>query len=188
MNPSLDKTSLGKIQRIVLIFCAFLFATLLFFLKVRINSQPPLDQLARRSLDPQIALSNGRPTLIEFYADWCEVCRQMAPTMLSIEKDETQNIDVVLLNVDNTGWEDLIEKYEVNGIPKLIFFDLNSNLMGELIGFQNDLEIKDAISSTIDQKSFSSFISERKSNNIDITLIGENDKPVQGDIGPRSHG
>ena len=81
-----------------------------------------LDQLARQSLNPEIALSNGRPTILEFYADWCEACREMAPAMLNIENEVKQDMNIVLLNVENNLWQDLIDKYEVNGIPKLIFF------------------------------------------------------------------
>ena len=70
-----------------------------------------LDQLAKNSLSPENALSNGRPTIFEFYADWCEVCREMSPAMLNMERKYLGQINIVLLNVDNSRWLDLIEAY-----------------------------------------------------------------------------
>jgi len=58
-----------------------------------------LDQLAKNSLLPEQALTNGRPTVLEFYADWCEACKQMAPDMFEAEKISSNQIDIVLLNV-----------------------------------------------------------------------------------------
>ena len=54
----------------------------------------------------------------------------MAPDMIDAKKQNANKIDIVLLNVDNSRWNDLIDKYDVNGIPKLSFFDNNGEFSG----------------------------------------------------------
>merc|ERR1712070_676239 len=98
--------------------------------------------LARRSLDPQTALTNGRPTLIEFYADWCQVCREMAPSMLELERNTRDRLDVVLVNVDNPRWQDLVDRYEVNGIPQLNLFNAKGEPRGRSLGLRSPEELK----------------------------------------------
>ena len=102
----------------------------------------PMEQLARRSLDPQTALTNGRPTLIEFYADWCQVCREMAPSMLDLEKKSRDRLDVVLVNVDNPRWQDLVDRYEVNGIPQLNLFNAEGEAKGRSLGLRTAEELQ----------------------------------------------
>ncbi|MCO5588885.1 hypothetical protein L7F22_042846 [Adiantum nelumboides] len=45
-----------------------------------------LGELAAAALPFEEALSNGRPTVLEFYADWCEVCKEMAPDVYKVEQ------------------------------------------------------------------------------------------------------
>ena len=96
-EKSESSASLGKEQRVFLLFIGLFLAVLLFFLREGFDTQSPLDQLARRSMEPEAALSNGRPTVFEFYADWCEACKEMAPSMLSLEKKSINKVDIVLL-------------------------------------------------------------------------------------------
>jgi thiol:disulfide interchange protein len=63
-----------------------------------------------------------RPS-VEFYADWCEACKAMAPAMAELEQQQKGRLDVVLLNVDNPRWQPEIDRYEVNGIPQLELFN-----------------------------------------------------------------
>ena len=98
MIDNTKQTSLGNGQKFLLLFISLLLAGLLFFWREGVSSKDPLDSMARNSLAPEIALNNGRPTVFEFYADWCEVCREMAPSMLALERSKKNLIDIVLLN------------------------------------------------------------------------------------------
>ena len=99
MTSGSDSSKISQGQKLLLLFAGLLLGCLLFFLRGGLNSEAPLDQLARRSLDPESALTNGIPTVFEFYADWCEACREMAPAMLATEHQNDGNIDFVLLNI-----------------------------------------------------------------------------------------
>ncbi len=189
MSSSLSKPLIGKAERAFLLLAAIALAILLFFLRGMVDSKAPLDQLARKSIDPDFAIANGRPTVLEFYADWCEACREMAPKMLAIENQIGNKLDIVLLNVDNMQWQDLIEKYEVYGIPQLDFFDANGQELGTSIGAKNLEQLNQLIDATLNNKKISSDIDLGKTSALKTGL----NKNYQIDseeinISPRSHG
>jgi thiol-disulfide isomerase/thioredoxin len=126
----------------VLAAVAALLAVLLFWLRGGLHPAAPLERLARQSPDLATALNNGRPTLVEFYADWCEACRTMAPAMETIEQKRRGALDVVLLNVDNPRWQPELERYAVNGIPQLELFDAGGHSVGRSIGARRPEELE----------------------------------------------
>ena len=141
MTGTPESSPLGTAQRWVLVAVAIALALGLLILRGGMQSESPMEQLARRSLEPQTALTNGRPTLIEFYADWCQVCREMEPSMLDLEKRSRERLDVVLVNVDNPRWSDLVDDYDVNGIPQLNFFSADGEARGRSIGVRRPEEL-----------------------------------------------
>ena len=142
MTGTPQSKPLGTAQRWVLVVVAIALAVGLLVLRGGIQSESPMEQLARRSLEPQSALTNGRPTLIEFYADWCQVCREMAPSMLELERNTRDRLDVVLVNVDNPRWQDLVDRYEVNGIPQLNLFNAKGEPRGRSLGLRSPEELQ----------------------------------------------
>jgi thiol-disulfide isomerase/thioredoxin len=133
---------LGRVERMALAAVAALLVLLLLWLRGGLHPAAPLERLARQSPDLATALANGRPTLVEFYADWCEACRTMAPAMEATEKRHRQNLDVVLLNVDNPRWQPEMERYAVNGIPQLELFDASGESVGRSIGARRSEELE----------------------------------------------
>ncbi len=144
-------------QKLLLGFIAILLGFFLFFMKERLVVNTELSNLAERSLEPEVALANGRPTVFEFYADWCEVCQEMAPDILKLEAQTKNQIDLVLLNIDNNRWIDLIEEYEVMGVPQLDFFDSKGMHLGSLSGLHSFTDLRNISNSLISEQPIPSF-------------------------------
>jgi thiol:disulfide interchange protein len=145
MAPSPDSPPgppLGRRERLVLAAVAAALFLALLWLRGGLHPGAPLERLARRSPDLPVALANGRPTLVEFYADWCEACRAMAPAMESLERRHEGALDVVLLNVENPRWQGELDRYGVSGIPQLDLFDRHGSHRGRSLGVRSpgDLE------------------------------------------------
>ena len=142
---------LGRRERMLLAALAAVLAVVLFALRGGLQPAAPLEQLARQSLDLPVALADGRPTLVEFYADWCEACRAMAPARAAMERQHHDQIDVVLLNVDNPRWQPEIDRYDVNGIPQLELFDASGTAIGRSLGARSAPELEALSTALISQ-------------------------------------
>jgi len=185
----IDKTSSDKdlslLQKNFLVFLSLFLVVSLFFFRTGFKANAMLDQLAKNSLEPDIALSNGKPTIFEFYADWCEACKEMAPDMVEVEKLNSNNVDIVLLNVDNSRWFDLINKYDVNGIPKLIFFDDKGEFKGFSLGVRKYSELNEIFLALINNSELPSFTKLSNTSN----LISKNNlKELNNNMNNRSEG
>ncbi len=191
MSGTPESSPLGTTQRWVLVLIAVALAVGLVILRGGIQSESPMEQLARRSLDPQIALTNGRHTLIEFYADWCQVCREMAPSMLDLEKRSRDRLDVVLVNVDNPRWQDLVDRYDVNGIPQLNLFNAEGEPKGRSLGLRNAKELKLLTTALLEDQPLPALPGVGNINGLltpssaSSALAGD---PIPATAGPRSHG
>ena len=183
MTGTPESSPLGTAQRWVLVAIAVALALGLVLLRGGIQSESPMEQLARRSIDPQTALTNGLPTLIEFYADWCQVCREMAPAMLKLEQANRDRLNVVMVNVDNPRWQDLVDRYEVNGIPQLNLFSADGTAVGRSIGLRREEELTALADALIEGRSFPSL------QGLGPVTPRSDFMPAQAAInaGPRSH-
>lgn len=95
-----------------------------------------LNTLAEVSTPLETALANGKPTLIEFYANWCTSCQAMAEDIGQLEGKYANQVNFVMLNVDNSKWLPEILHYRVDGIPHFVFLSSNGEKIASAIGQQ----------------------------------------------------
>ena len=167
-------------KSIVILFFVLIIFFLLTFKNFLFKPTLLLKNFGELSVDPEIAFKNNKPTFLEFYAEWCEVCKEMAPKIASIKDQYETDINFVFLNVDNPKWDNYIKKFNVNGIPQLNLFNSQANLEDTFIGRQEESIIKESLKSLNNNSR-----NKLKILNSDFSSIKEN-KNYQ--VSPRSHG
>ena len=170
------KTNLKTILSLIIsIIISFLSFRNLFF-----KSTYLLKSFGELSVDPEIAFTKNKPTFLEFYAEWCEVCKEMAPQVSAFKDEYEKDINFVFLNVDNPKWGNYIQRFAVNGIPQVNLFDKKGNLISTFIGKQDEIKIRESIENIKkEEKSYEEII------NAEFSTIQEN---KNNEVNPRSHG
>lgn len=132
---SLESGGLGQRLRnfVVVIVAILLSVAVVLGLQTRTPSAS-LSDMAEASVPFDEAITNGKPTLVEFYANWCTSCQAMASDLQQLKNEYQQDINFVMLNVDNTKWLPEMLHYRVDGIPHFVFLDQVGNDAGAAIG------------------------------------------------------
>ena len=60
------------------------------------------------------------PVVVDFYADWCQPCKMMAPALDQLAHDRLGEVLVAKLDTDSSPT--MAVKYAIRGIPTLIVF------------------------------------------------------------------
>ena len=90
--------------------------------------------MAKESIDYREAMSNKKPTVLEFYADWCTTCQGMSSVMHSLDREYAEKINLVMLNIDDPQWQEVIKNYQVTGVPQFTFLDRDRQVIDTLVG------------------------------------------------------
>lgn len=78
-----------------------------------------MKQVTDASFDADVLKAPG-PVLVDFWAEWCGPCRQIAPALEDLSKDLADRITVAKINIDENPMTP--SKYGVRGIPTLMLF------------------------------------------------------------------
>ena len=126
---------------------------------------PPLPPKVVQGPRATLATLRGRPALIDFWASWCEPCREEAPELAQL--DRTLHGSATLVGVDYTdqpgparsfihryGWRFPVlsdptgaygDRFGLSGLPTAIVLDPRGRIVEKLRGPQTEADLRAAL-------------------------------------------
>ncbi len=79
----------------------------------------------------QIVLKSDKPVIVDYWADWCAPCKQIAPILE--ELSETYAGQMVFAKLDTNTNMNTPAKYGIMGLPTLQVF-VNGDVVDSIVG------------------------------------------------------
>ena len=76
-------------------------------------------------------LNADQPVLVDFWAEWCGPCKQIAPALEDLAGDMGGRVTVAKVNIDENP--STPQKYNVRGVPTLLLFK-NGQVAAQKVG------------------------------------------------------
>jgi thioredoxin 1 len=90
----------------------------------------------------QEVLKSTQPVLVDFWAEWCQPCRMLAPTIAKLAKDYAGKIKVGKVDTDSN--RDISLKYVISAIPTVLLFK-NGDVLQKFVGLRGEKDFKAAL-------------------------------------------
>lgn len=150
-SPSPTELPPSRARNLVVAIAAIVLAAAMV-LGIRTQSTTPsLAELATSAVPYEVAQTNGKPTLLEFYANWCTSCQAMAGDMAELRTGYGDRVNFVMLNIDNNKWLPEMLAYRVEGIPHFVYMGADAQPIATAIGEQPRQILSDNLDALIAQ-------------------------------------
>lgn len=99
-------------------------------------SHKTIKSLADLQIEIEAASAQGQPVMLDLYADWCVACKEFENITFKDAAVQQRLAQMVFLQADVTKMDkldvELLEHYDVLGLPSLLMFDAQGQLRDEL--------------------------------------------------------
>jgi thioredoxin 1 len=85
-----------------------------------------------------LVIQSKQPALVDFWADWCQPCHAMAPTIEALAEEYGDRVLIAKLDVDANPMT--THKYGIRGIPALLLFK-DGQVVQQIVGVKPKEEI-----------------------------------------------
>ena len=89
-----------------------------------------------------VVLRSDKPVLVDFAAEWCGPCKQLAPIIADVASAVGDSVKVCHLDIDQA--QDIAMKYDIMSVPTLLFIK-GGAVMDKSIGVLSKKAILDKI-------------------------------------------
>lgn len=104
-----------------------------------------LRYLEDSSIDAAVMGTNGQPTLVEFGAPWCQTCQDMAKHVFALKSEFNDRVNFVIIDGDDARYADLLDKFDVDGLPQFSLVDAKGVDVCDFVGFVPEYVLRENI-------------------------------------------
>ncbi len=174
----------NRLRNILIAFGAIALSLALFLGWQSPQATDSLEAQARQSVPLEVAAGNGKPTALEFYANWCTSCQAMAADLAALKAEYGDRVNFVMLNIDNERWLPEILDYNVDGIPHFVYRSESGETIAETIGEMPRAAMAANLDALLAKEPLPYSFSRGRSSQAEVSPL---QAPAKGDD-PRGHG
>ncbi|TAN50099.1 MAG: thioredoxin TrxA [Betaproteobacteria bacterium] len=93
-------------------------------------SSSQIEHITDENFEPQV-LQSEVPVLVDYWAEWCGPCKQIAPILDEVAREYGGRLKVAKINVDEN--RQVPARFGIRGIPTLMLFR-NGNVEDTRVG------------------------------------------------------